>query len=164
MVVTIWQAGLKSTGSSICICPPFDTFKVFSTFPKSFKINYTTKESPNLEFFEWGKKLGITPSLGWPQTPDGKSNNFTKTHPESSITGLAPISKLISCTTIQGFLKRYITFSWVNWLRTGEPLKFNEKKVPPLLLKLIWSLPWQVWLQFQNLFHVPLFTAVLRGM
>ena len=58
------------------------------------------------------------------------------------MTGLLPMSKLLSFTTIQGFLKRYLTLSWVNWLKNGESSKFNEeKKVPPLLLKLILSLP-----------------------
>ena len=57
------------------------------------------------------------------------------------MTGLPPISKLVLCTTIQGFLKRYITLSWVNWLRNSESSKFNEeKRAPPLLLKLILSL------------------------
>ena len=130
-------------GPPYIFAPLLTLSKFLAPFQKSFKTNYTPKESPNIEFFEWGKKLGITPSLGWPQTPDGKSNNFTKTHPESSITGLPPISKLISCTTIQGFLKRYITLSWVNWLRNGESSKFKEeKKVQPFWLKLIWSLPW----------------------
>ena len=56
------------------------------------------------------------------------------------MTGLPPMSKLVSFTTIQGFLKRYIALSWVNWLRNSESSKFNEeKRVPPLLLKLIWS-------------------------
>ena len=58
------------------------------------------------------------------------------------MTILPPISKLVSFTTIQGFLKRYLTLSWVNWLKNGKSSKFNEeKKVPPLLLKLIWRLP-----------------------
>ena len=58
------------------------------------------------------------------------------------MTSLPPISKLVSFTTIQGFLKRYVTLSWLKWLKNGESSKFNEeKKVPSLLLKLIWSLP-----------------------
>ena len=51
------------------------------------------------------------------------------------MTSFPPISKLISCTTIQGFLKRYITLSWINWLRNGKSSNFNEvDKVPTLLL------------------------------
>ena len=58
------------------------------------------------------------------------------------MTSLAPISKLVSYTTIQGFLKRYTTLSWINWIRNGKSSNFNEEnKVPTLVLKLIWSLP-----------------------
>ena len=33
------------------------------------------------------------------------------------MTGLLPMSKLLSFTTIQGFLKRYKTPFWVNWIK-----------------------------------------------
>ena len=47
------------------------------------------------------------------------------------MTSLPPISKFISCTTIPGFLKRYITLSWIKWLRNGDSSKFDEEnKVP----------------------------------
>ena len=36
------------------------------------------------------------------------------------MTNLLPFSQLLSTATIQGFLKRYITLSWVNWLKNGE--------------------------------------------
>ena len=49
-----------------------------------------------------------------------------------------PISTLLSFTSIQGFPRRYVTLSLVNWLRNGKSSKFNEaKKVPPLSLKLV---------------------------
>ena len=52
------------------------------------------------------------------------------------MTSLSPISKLVSFTIIQGFLKRYLTLSWVNWLKNGESSKFNEeKKVPSTFTK-----------------------------
>ena len=61
----------------------------------------------------------MKPSLGLLHPPDGKSNRFTKTHPEPSITDLPPILEQILCTTIHGFLKKYKTLSWVKWLRNG---------------------------------------------
>ena len=36
------------------------------------------------------------------------------------MTDLFPVLYLHSKVTIQGILKRYITISWVNWLRNGE--------------------------------------------
>ena len=58
------------------------------------------------------------------------------------MTSLLPISKLLSFTTNQGFIRRYINFSWDNWFRNGKSSKLGETKiVSPLLLKLIWSLP-----------------------
>ena len=58
------------------------------------------------------------------------------------MTSLLPISKLLSFTTIQGFIRRYINLSWDNWFSNGKSSKFGETKiVSPLLLKLIWSLP-----------------------
>ena len=144
------------TGSFIDICPPFTFLKFLAPFQKSSKTNYTSIESPNIELFESGKKLGVAPSWRWPHPLDWKSNNFTKIGLEPSMTSLTPISKLISCTTIQGFLKRYITLSWINWLRNGDSSKFNEEnKVPTLLLKLIWSLPWQTCFQFHNCYWQP---------
>ena len=117
-----------STGSSIYICPLLSFLMLLAPFLKSSKSNYTSIESPNIELFESGMKLDVAPSWGWPHTPDWKSSNFTKIGLESSMTSLTPISKLISCTTIQGFLKRYITLSWVNWLRNSKSSKFNEEK------------------------------------
>ena len=53
------------TGSSIYICPPFNVFKVSSIFKKNSKTNNTSIESPNIELFESGKKLGVAPSWRW---------------------------------------------------------------------------------------------------
>jgi len=33
------------------------------------------------------------------------------------------VSKLLPIANIQGFLKKCITFSWVDWLRNGESLR-----------------------------------------
>ena len=40
---------------------------------------------------------------------------------------LLPISKLYSFTPIQGFLLRYITFSYINWLKNGKSSNLDEK-------------------------------------
>ena len=133
---------LKKTlqGPPYIFAPLLMFLKSSASFLKISRTNYISLESPNIELLESGNKLGVAPSWGWPHPPNCKSNNFTKTRLEPSMTGLPPISKLVSCTTILGFLKRYITLSWVNLLRNSESLKLNEeKRVLPLLLKLIWS-------------------------
>ena len=59
-----------STGSSIYICPLLMFLKFLALFQKSSKTNYTLIESPNVELFESGKKLGLAPSWGKPHPPD----------------------------------------------------------------------------------------------
>ena len=44
------------------------------------------------------------------------------------MTKLAPISKMISFSTIQGFLKRYITIFYVSWLRNGKLSNLEVQK------------------------------------
>ena len=125
------------------IFAPFQTFlKFLPSFQRNSETNYTSIESPIIELLESGKKLGVAPFWWWPCPPDWKSTNIIKTHLEPLMIDLLPISKLLSFTTIQGFLRKYITLPQVNWLRNDESSNFNEpKKVPPFLLKLFWSLP-----------------------
>ena len=53
------------------IFAPLLTFLKFpASFKKSSKTNYTSIESPNIELFESGKKMGVAPSWGWPHTPE----------------------------------------------------------------------------------------------
>ena len=40
---------------------------------------------------------------------------------------LLSIKKLYSFTSIQDFLLRYITLSYVNWLKNGRSSNFDEK-------------------------------------
>ena len=92
----------------------------------------------------------VARSYWWPHPPDWKRTNIIKTHLEPLMIDLLPISKLLSFTTIQRFLKNII-LSWVNWLRNGESSNFNEaKKVPQISLKLVWSLPWQICFHFYD--------------
>ena len=127
---------MLTTGSSIYIGPLVQFLKFPASFKKNSKTSYTSIESPNIELFESGKKLGVAPSWRWSHPLDWKSNNFTKIGLEPSMTSLTPISKLISCTTIQGFLKRYITLSWYHWHRNGDSSKCNEEnKVPNTFTK-----------------------------
>ena len=76
------------------------------------------------------------------------------------MTGLPPILKLVPFTTIQGFLKRHITLSWVNWLRYGESSKFNEEKKSSTFFTKTHLEPSMInWLQFDNFFEEPLLRA-----
>ena len=56
------------------------------------------------------------------------SRGDTKTRLEPDMTDLLSISKLLSLTIIQGFVKRYLFIFWVNWHRNYESSKFNEEK------------------------------------
>ena len=91
-------------GPPYIFAPLLMFLKFSASFLKISRTNYTSLESPNIELLESGNKLGVAPSWGWPHPPYCKSNNFTKTRLEPSMTDLPPISKLVSCTTIQGFL------------------------------------------------------------
>ena len=52
------------------------------------------------------------------------------------MTDLLPTSKLLLFITIQGFLRRYLTLSWVNLLRNDESSNFNEaNKTPSTFIK-----------------------------
>ena len=52
------------------------------------------------------------------------------------MTDLLPTSKLLLFITIQGFLRRYLTLSWVNLLRNDESSNFNEAtKTPSTFIK-----------------------------
>ena len=44
------------------------------------------------------------------------------------MTEIFPVSKLLSITTIQGFLLRYVTLFYDNWLRNDRPAKFEVRK------------------------------------
>ena len=112
----------------VYISPLLTFLKFLAPSLKSYRTSYTSVESPIIELFESGKKLGIVSSWGWPRPTYWKSTTFTKTCLEPSMTALPPISKLVSCTTIQGFLKTYITLSSMNWLRNDKSSKFNEEK------------------------------------
>ena len=57
-----------------------------------------------------------------------KATLFTKTCLKPLMTELFSISKLLSSTTIEGFLLRYITFFYLNWPRNGEPSTFEVQK------------------------------------
>ena len=51
--------------------------------------------------------------------------NFTKTHLEPSMINLIPFSKLILGATFQGYQKRYITLSYLIWLKNGGSSNFE---------------------------------------
>ena len=44
------------------------------------------------------------------------------------MTDILPVSVLLSNSTLQGSLLRYITLSYLNWPRNGEPSKFKVWK------------------------------------
>ena len=79
-----------------------------------------------MELLESGKKLGVAPFWWWPCPPDWKSTNVIKTHLEPLLIDLLPISKLLSFTTVQGFLLRYINLSYAICLKNGRLSKFDE--------------------------------------
>ena len=93
---------------------------------KISETNDTSFESPTIEFFESGKKLGVASSWEWPRPSNWKSNTFTKTHLEPLMIELLSILKLLSSTTIQGFLLRYSTLSYVIWPKNSRLSKFDE--------------------------------------
>ena len=79
------------------------------------------------------------------------------------MTKIFPVSKLFPFTTIHSFLLRYITLSQVNWLRNSKWSKFSEEnRIPTILLKLIWSLPWHICFLFHDWFQQPTFRAFLK--
>ena len=115
----------QTTGSSIYFCPHLIFLKFSTPFQRYSITNYTSIESPNIEPLESGMKLGVVPSWGWPRPPDWNSNNSTKTHLEPLSAGLVPVSKLISFITIQGFLLKYISSSYVNFLLYGDMIRWQ---------------------------------------
>ena len=145
---------LSIQGPPYIFAPLLTFLKFFAPLLRRSRTNHASIESPKIGLFESWRKLGNALSWGWSRPRNWKSNNCTKTRLEPSMTDLSPISKLVSYTTIQGFLKRYITLSWVSCLRNSEFSNFNEEKVfPPLSLKLILSLSWNICFQFHNFFQ-----------
>ena len=102
---------VQNTGSSIYIGPLVQFSKFLSPFQKNFKTNNLSIKSTNKELLDSLKKLGVAPSWGWSCSFNYKSNTFTKTCLEPSMTEILPISKLFSFTTIHSFLLGYITLS-----------------------------------------------------
>jgi len=98
----------------------------FATFPKDSETNDTSFESLTVEFYESGTKLGMASSCGWPHPSNWKSKTFTKTRLEPPMIELLSILELLLFTTIRGFLLRYITLSYVIWLKNGKLSKFDE--------------------------------------
>ena len=77
-------------------------------------------------FSESGMKLGMVSFWGWPRPSNWKSNTFTKTSLQPLMREVLSISKLHSSTTILNFLLRYITLSYVIWLKNGRFSKFDQ--------------------------------------
>ena len=94
---------------------------------KNLETNYTSFESPTIEFFESGKKLGVASSWGWPRPSKWKINTFfTLAQLESLMIELLSILKLFSSTTIQGFLLRYKPLTYIIWHKNGTLCKFYK--------------------------------------
>ena len=115
-----------TTGVAICFGLPSNYCTLLPPLQKISETNDTSFESPIIEVFESGKKLGVASSWEWPRPSNWKSNTFTKTRLEPPMIELPLILKLISSTTIQGFLLRYITLSYIIWLKKCRLSKFDE--------------------------------------
>ena len=74
------------------------------------------------------EKIGGSIILRVARPPNLKSTTFTKTHLEPLMTEILSVSVLLSTGTIQGFLLRYKTFSYLNWPENGEPSMFEVHK------------------------------------
>ena len=67
-------------------------------------------------------------SWGWPSPSNWKSTTFTKTRLEPVRIEILPVSILLSNGGYKGILLRYITISYLNWPRNGEPSDFKVWK------------------------------------
>ena len=80
-VAKIWLR-LRITGVAICFGLPSNYCTLLPLLQKISETNDTSFDSPIIEVFESGKKLGVASSWEWPRPSNWKSNTFTKTRLE----------------------------------------------------------------------------------
>ena len=78
--------------------------------------------------------MGLASSWAWPRPLHWKSIIFTKIRLKLSTSEILQFSLQFSITIFQGFLLRYITFFYVNWLKNSSLSKFEKFEKGPIYL------------------------------